>query len=236
MNATGRLARLAAVTAYVAVVAGLAACATQTKPLAPDAAAQLHKIALLHVQEPPQYGVANLYLEGVFLGGVVNIQHGQDFTKVLLDKGFNLSSGFARCLVNSLTAAGFDVEQIEATRKPIQMSVISHASTNADAILNVALGAGYVSVHGVDDYTPTVGVVAELLENRSGHEDKIYVERFRYGYTPLTSGIRIAALPTYSYGSFDKLMQANVEAGQGLQKGADLICERLAQEIAASKH
>ena len=53
---------------------------------------------------------------------------------------------------------------------------------------------------------------------------------------PLIGGIQIETDPTYSYGTFDKLMESNVQAGEGLLKGAALISERLAKEITSSKH
>lgn len=167
MNVRGLLGRVATATTYV-LVAGLAACAAPRVPLTPDAAGQLHKIALLEVQEPPEYGVANLYLESFLGGGIVNMQHGKEFTEVLRQSGFSISREIADRLEAALTAAGFEVERVQATRKPYQIRVISHASTTADAILNVSIGAGYVPAHGVDDYIPTVSVRAELLENRRG--------------------------------------------------------------------
>ncbi len=219
------------------ITGGLAARATPTKSLAPDAAGQVQKLALLEVLEPPEYGAANLYLEGVFLGGLVNIQHSKQFTEVLRQRGSSISKEMADRLEGALTAAGFHVERVQVTRKPNQTNVISHAATTADAILNVTVGAGYVSVHGVDDYIPTVGVRAELLANRSGQESQIYLLSFSYGYKrPFSSAIPIDASALYSYGTFDKLMQGNVEAGEGLLTGADLISDRLAKDIASAKH
>jgi hypothetical protein len=140
-------------------------------------------------------------------------------------------------LERALTAAGFEVERVQATRKPYQSTVISHAATTADAILNVNVGAGYVSPHGVDDYIPAVGVRAELLANKSGQKSQLYLQSFSYGYKrPVSSAIQIDALPMYSYGTFDKLMQSNVGAGEGLLKGADLISDQLAKDIAGAKH
>jgi hypothetical protein len=148
--------RIALAAANVALVVLLAACATPTKPLTPDAASQLHKIALLEVPEPQQYGAANLYLEGIFGGGLVNMQHSEQFTKVLRQSGFSISNDMANELVSALTAAGFEVVRIQATRKGF--TVVSHSDVSVDAILNVIVGAGYVSIHGVDDYIPSVGV------------------------------------------------------------------------------
>lgn len=237
MDACGMFGRFANVAARVALVAGLAACATPTKPLAPEAAGQLHKIALLEIQEPPDYGVANLYLEGVFGGGIVNILHGKQFTEVLRQRGFSISKEVADRLQVALTAAGFDVDRVKASRKPYQAGVISHEATTADAILNVNVGAGYISAHGVDDFIPAVGVRAELIENRSGQESRLYLQSFSYGYKrPLSSAIQIDAPPMYSYGTFVKLLEDNVEAGEGLLKGADLISDLLAKDIASAKH
>jgi len=56
----GRVRWLGVCTAYVAILFGIASCAAPTKPLAPEAARQLHKIALLDVTEPPQYGATNM--------------------------------------------------------------------------------------------------------------------------------------------------------------------------------
>jgi len=237
MNVCGLFGRLATVAAHVVLLTGLAACATPTKPLTLDAAAKLHKIALLEIQDPPEYGAANLYLEGIFLGGIVNIQHSKQFTEVLRNRGFSISTEMTDRLERALTVAGFEVERVKATRKPYQASVVSHAATTADAILNVNVSAGYVSAHGVDDYVATVRVRAELLENISGKESQIYLQSLSYGYKwPLSPAVQIDASSTYSYGTFDKLMQSNVEAGEGFLKGADLISDRLAKDIASAKH
>src|SRR5262249_48164921 len=123
--------RLTQLMALVALLEGLVGCATPGKPLTKDAAAQVHKIAVLEVQDPLNYGATNMYLEGVFLGGVVNLQHTNQFTKVLHDHGFHLADEMTRCLVAELTAAGFEVEQIQAERKlPMQAGVASHGKTN----------------------------------------------------------------------------------------------------------
>lgn len=237
MDSFRLLGRYALLAARVGLLITLTSCAAPRTPLAPDAAGQLHKIALLEVQEPPEYGAANIYLESFFGGGIVNMQHGKEFTQVLRQRGFSISREMANRLQAALTTAGFEVERVQATRKPYQIRVISHGATTADAILNVNVGAGYISLHGVDDYIPAVSVRAELLENRTGREDPIYVERFSYGYAnPLISGIQIEAPPEYSYGSFGKLMDSNVEAGEGLLKGADLISDQLAHSIASAKH
>jgi hypothetical protein len=224
--------------ASVAVLVGLASCATPTKPLTPDAGKQLNKIALLEVQAEDQYGASNLYLEGIFGGGLVNIQHSKEFTTVLRQRGFSITRVFVDDLTSALTAAGFEVERVEATRQPypFQGKVTSHAKTNADALLNISIGAGYVSVHGVDDYIPRVIVRAELLENKTGQEGQLYLENYCYGYKPsFMTAIEIEAPPTYKYGSFDKLMQSNVEASEGLQTGAALISEKLAKQISSAK-
>lgn len=234
----GRVRWLGVCTAYVAILFGIASCAVPTKPLAPEAARQLHKIALLDVTEPPQYGATNMYLEGIALGGVVNMQHGQQFTQAMRENGFSVSQPFTECLVRTLTSAGFDVEQIRATRKQSSQPALElQGKTDADALLYVAIGASYVSAHGVDDYIPAVGVRADLLENKTGQQGQLSSERYWYGYkNPFTSGgIQIEATPTYRYGSFDTLMQSSVHAGEGLREGAMLICERLVKDVTAAK-
>jgi hypothetical protein len=232
---TRRSRRFSVRAVYLGILIGIAGCATPTKPLAPEAARQLHKIALLDVPDPGGYFATNMYLEGVFLGGIVNIQHSKQFGQVMRDNGFNISQPFTECLVRTLSSAGFEVEQIPATRKQSQ-PVELQGKTDADALLNVSIGGGYVSAHGVDDYAPSVSVRAELLENKTGQQGQLYSERYWYGRSnPLIGGIEIGATPTYRYGGFDTLMQSSVQAGEGLREGATLICERLVKDIAAKK-
>ena len=155
---------------FVVLLVVAPGCATPTKPLAPEAGKQLHKIALLDVRGEDQYNASNLYLEGILGGGLVNMQHSKDFTAVLRQSGFSITQVFTDHLTSALTAAGFEVERVEATRQPFHVKVTSHGKTNADALLNVNVGAGYVSVHGVDDYIPSVNVRAELLENKQARK------------------------------------------------------------------
>ena len=231
---TRRVRCLAIQTAYLAILLAVASCAAPTKRLAPETAKKLHKLALLDVPEPQKYGATNLYLEGVFLGGVVNMQHSDQLTQAMHEKGFSVSQPFTECLARKLRDAGFEVERMQVTRKPSRPGFELQGKTDADALLNVGIGAGYVSAHGVDDYIPSVGARAELLENRTGQQSQIYMERYWYGYTSSSAeGIKIDASPTYRYGSFDALLQSSAQAGEGLREGALLICERLVTEVTA---
>jgi hypothetical protein len=231
---TERLQRLGLRIAQLTFLVGIASCAAPTKPLPPEAARQLHKLALLDVPEPGGYPATNMYLEGVFLGGIVNMQHAKQFSQAMRDTGFSVSPPFTECLVRALTSAGFEVEQVGATRKRSQPGIELRSKTDADALLNVSIAGSYVSAHGVDDYVPAFSARAELLENKTGQQGQLYSERYWYGYyNPLIGGIQIEATQTYRYGSFDTLMQSTVQAGEGLREGAMLVCERLVKDIAA---
>jgi hypothetical protein len=229
MTRTGRLTLIA----LLPILFVFSGCATPTKPLTPDVAGQIHKIAVLEVPGEDQYGVTNLYLEGVAFGGLVNLSHTKEFTLALRQRDVSIRRAFEDDLVHALIAAGFEVERVEATRNAGKVS--SHAKTTADALLNFVIGGGYVS-HGPDDYIPTVSVTAELMENKTGQQSRIYLDRYFYGYKPaMLTAIEIAAPTGYSYGSYDKLLQSNVEAGEGLLKGAAMISERLANDISFRK-
>ena len=234
MNTIKSLARFFTFTECIAFVATLASCATPmpTLALTPEAVEQLHKIAVVEVKEPASYGVVNVANEARFGGGLVNMKHGEEFTKALRERGFSLSTEFNEQLVSALKSAGFEVERIQVVQKE---NVVTHGDTTADAILVVAVGAAY---RGNDfaDYVPQVRARVVLLENKPGKENPIYRENFWYGsMNPLIGGKQIDTDPTYSYGTFDKLMESNVQASEGLLKGAALIADRVAKEIASPK-
>ena len=96
MNVTRLLARFFTFAECVALVTTLASCATPTPTMAltPEAAEQLHKIAVVEVNEPGSYGVLNVANEARFGGGVVNMKHGEEFSRTLHDRGFTLASEF----------------------------------------------------------------------------------------------------------------------------------------------
>ena len=164
------------------------------------------------------------------------MQHGQQFTQAMRDKGFSVSQPFMECLIRTLSDARFEVERMPATRRPSHPGVELQGKTDADALLNIRIGAGYVSAHGVDDYIPSVTAYAELLGNNADQQGQLYSERYAYGYrSPLSAGIQIDATPGHSYGSFDTLMQSSVQAGEGLREGATLICERLVKDVSGKE-
>ena len=235
MNTIRSLARFFTFAECVALVTTLASCATPTPTmaLAPEAAAQLHKIAVVEINEPGSYGVVNVANEARFGGGLVNMKHGEEFTKALRERSFSLSTAFNERIVSALKTAGFEVERIQVIRKD---NVVTHGDTTADAILVVALGAAYRG-NDFSDYIPQVRARVVLLENKPGKENPIYRENFWYGsMNPLIGGIQIETDPTYSYGTFDKLMESNAQAGEGLLKGAALIADRVAKEMGSVKH
>lgn len=222
------------IVASLSFLAQVAVCETLAPAERTASIEPLHKIALVEVQEPAGFGASNLANEARFLGGALNMQHGEQFTKALRDRGFNFSGELNERLTNALTAAGFEVERIQRIRKE---NVITHADTAADAILIVDMGVAYVAKNSFADYVPQLRGRVVLLENRTGKESQLYRENFWYGSkNPLIGGIQIDPDPTYSYGTFDKLMERNVEAGEGLLKGATAISERLTHEISPLKH
>jgi len=235
MDTIRSLAWFVKLVAYVALLTALAGCATPTSPivLTPEAAGQLHKIALVEVREPTSYGVVNAANEARLGGGLVNMKHGEEFTKTLHDRGFTLAPDFNDRLVRALTTAGFEVERIQVVRKDDR---VTHGDTNADAILLVAVGGAYLAHNDFSDYVPQLRARVAVLENKSGKENPIYRENFWYGpKNPLIGGIQIDPDPIYSYGSFDKLMESNVQAGEGLLKGVAAISDRVTKELSTVK-
>jgi len=233
MNTIKSLNRFVKWVLWAALLATLAGCATRPLrvPLTSEAAAKLHKIALVDVQEPTEYGAVNVANE--FRAPLLNFQHSQQFTSALQERGFGLSAEFNERLVDALKAAGFDVERIHRIRKG---DAVTHTDTNADAILIVFVGAGYKG-NDFSNYIPYMQAQAILRENKSGKETQIYREHFWYGsMNPLIGGILIESPPKYSYGTFGNLMANVGEAGDGLLEAAGPISGRLVNEITPKNH
>jgi len=234
MTTTESLPRFFTLAECAVLLSAFVGCATPSPAIAltTEAAEQVHKIAVVEVPEPTTYGVVNVANEARFGGGVVNMKHGEEFSRTLHDRGFTLASEFNERLVSALTTAGFEVERIQLVRKD---NVLKHGETTADAILLVAIGAAYRG-NDFSDYVPQLRARVALLENKTGKENPIYRENFWYGpKNPLIGGIQIDPDPIYSYGTFEKLMDASAQAGEGLLKGAAAISDRLAKEISAVK-
>ena len=227
--------KIACTLGLAAYLCGLPISAADLTTATPEASTKSHKIALVEVPEPNSYGVVNAANEARFGGGLLNTKHGEEFTNVLHQRGFSISQEFNERLVSALTTAGFDVERIHAIR---QDKVVTHDDTDADAILWVAVGAGYYAANSFADYIPRIHVRAVLLNNdKNEKKEQLYRQDLWYGSkNPLIGGIEIETEPIYGYGSFDKLMESNVQAGEGLLQGAHLISDRLAKEISALKH
>jgi len=84
------LRRLSAFGECVVLVVALAGCAPRVA-VAPIPPEHLRKIAVVEVPEPAVYGVVNVANEARFGGGLLNIQHGEEFTNVLRERGFSVS-------------------------------------------------------------------------------------------------------------------------------------------------
>lgn len=227
--------RIACTLGLAAFLCGLPISAADLTTATSEASTKLQKIALVEVPELNGYGVVNAANEARFGGGLLNMKHSEGFSSVLRERGFSVSKEFNERIVSALTTAGFDVERIHAIR---QDKVVTHDDTNADAILWVAVGASYYAKNSFADYIPQIHVKAKLLNNdKTEKKEPLYQQDLWYGSkNPLIGGIEIETEPTYSYGTFDKLMENNVQAGEGLLKGALLISDRLAKDISALKH
>ena len=125
-------------------------------------------------------------------------------------------------------------------QKRVEELRVSRASVDR-VVFEVKIGinsvpavVGNVGAKGRFNYTAfgaTVNLAARLEKACALFGGKIAVDDMTMRAT-----IQIETDPTYSYGTFDKLMESNVQAGEGLLKGAALIADSVAKEIASAKH
>jgi hypothetical protein len=243
-QATFSLLRVAQLTwpALLIVLAGCAAVPKQA--LDQDAARSIRKIAVIEAREPVKYVVLNFGHPGMLFGaiggaaaGAAMEANGTQFTNALRDKGFGISKRLSDKAASTLAAVGYEVIRVPDVREVKDDKIVldyRNVQTDADAILNVTpTMVGYISTRGFNDYVPAVGVIVELVSKGKDQVNRLYQDRFMFGWEPSAGQwIHVAAPPAYRYSSFENLMSRSAEAGEGLLMGAELVSERLAKDLA----
>lgn len=226
----------------LATITILSGCASFPKQqLDQSAVRKIKKVAVVDAHEPPKYITLNFGHPGMIFGAIGGGMAGADmeakgtrFTETIRGKGFNIATRLSEKVTENLSQNGYKVDRVPDTREEKDGKLIldyKAVKTDADAILNVTpTMVGYISTHGFNSYIPAIGVIAEMVGKNGS--DVIYREFFMYGWEP-TAGqwVHVPAQTSYSFDSFQELIDQSTNAAAGLTAGADALSQRIAQDF-----
>lgn len=228
------------------LLAGLVGCGSPLREQAYDKVANSGLRSVLLLQVP------NTDLQAVNLGsaysafGLIGAALGEEAERkksseldASLRGQVHLGSELTAALEAELERRGFDVQVSDQrpwsnagpdTAAADERFDYRSIKTHADAILHVTiLGAGYLATSQSRNYEPWLYVRARMLVQRSN--TLVYVQFLVYGANLPETKSHIPAQPQYAYRDFESLIRNASAAGAGLQAGAPLVAERIAQQL-----
>jgi hypothetical protein len=230
--------------ACLTLLVALAGCAAAPKQaLDQEAAKNIRKIAVVEAREPVKYVALNLGHPGMLFGAIGGAiagasmeDNGTKLTSALRAKEFGISKRLTDKTAEALAALGYEVVRVPDVRevKDGKMALdYRNVHTDADAILNVTPTlVGYISTRGFNDYVPALGVIVELVSKGKDEVNRLYQDRFMFGWEPSAGNwIHVPAPTNYRYSNVEELINRSADAGAGLHVGAELVGERLAKDL-----
>jgi hypothetical protein len=221
-----------------AVIVMLMGCATHKQAFDRTANQEIKTIAMLEPAYSGEYMVMNFGHAGMafgLIGGVIAAADMQsktnDFTEMMKVRDFKIVEEFENALTGELQNAGYTVKLLKVRReKPKFLDSYDALDKDADAYLDLRLGAGYFCASAFDDYVPMVSSGVRLVKR--GTNDVAYQDLIGYGYEPpIGNPVIIAADKKYCFEDFDALKKEPDRAMEGLRKGVPLVAKRIAQDL-----
>jgi hypothetical protein len=205
--------------------------------------AQMKRITVLAVREPPVVQVVNIGgAAGAFgvIGGLIqgsaNADHSKAFLAAMVQRKVSLREPLLAAVESSLRQDGFDVS-VDQTQWPKKTADgksddYSALHVDSDAILIVWFSVvGYMSPPNSTHYVPWVVIKARLLDARTKQD--IYFKTFCVGYKmKVENAVQLPADPKYRFNSFDDLMAHVDGAVDGLVDCEKIAAMRMGSDLA----
>lgn len=220
--------------ALVLSVALLSGCGASQVAVKPELKAQVQRIALIRVTEPPAYVANDFGNPGMMFGavggamaGVSAMSAGERVNKIARDAKFAVGERYTTALQAKLQSLGYEVRVIDAERiKPEKLleDYTKVDTQGTDAILDIALqNVGYATEHPMlsPHWRPSAQVQVAMVTSAS--HTVVYQEKFMYGYhNPFMSGTDLDAPKSYHFKNRDALFadEAKLVAGMDAMIGA----------------
>ena len=221
------------------VFALLSGCGADTVAVRPEATANMHTIALIRIKEPALYVAQDFGNPGMMFGaiggavaGSSSANAGKNVNQIASESGFSAGEQLTNLIQQKLTTAGYKVKLITVSREKAHKLLEKYDSvdaTSADAIMDVAIESiGYATEHPMlSPYWRPASQVQVALVNSHTH-DKIYAEKFMYGYhNPFMSGTDLDAPKEFQFKDKDALFADSTRLVDGMQESLDSVADHI---------
>jgi hypothetical protein len=220
------------------VAALLAACSAQLQP----EDQKVRRIAVVQPPEPERYSADVSHPSGV-LGRVVDQMRGvsndgEKFTAGLKKQGFAIASRLAERSAQALRSRGYEVTLVRDGYKVRDgITLLDVDKSKYEALLTFDIDTvGFLAPRNDAPLQPALAVAVTLAPTATLEFVPFYKQSFIYGWEGhMGTWTHLAAPSQRTYRSADELIGRQAEAGQTLYAGADLIAERIAQDLAPKR-
>jgi len=202
---------------------------------------EVKRIALLEVDDPPEYAIVNMGGIGAgfgLIGALAQAADGQSktgkFTVTAKDANFFLGRELAAQVKQALEQRGYEVTYLTGSRgkKNAMETDYQKVATDADAILDlVIVQTGYYSGTFSSYYVPWLRMSAKLVSTKT--RSALYQQTYAYGEE--VKNIRglqfIKPDARYQYQNFDDLREHAPQAIEGLRNAGSVVAARVAEAL-----
>jgi hypothetical protein len=224
------------------LIALMSACVSVPRqPFDKQSSHEVKRIALLEVDDPPEYGVLNVGGFGSNFGLIGALVQAADvqsktgkFTATARDANFYLGRELGTQVKQALEQRGYEVTYITGVRskKNAMETDFQKIATDADAILDLLIvQSGYYSGSLSTYYVPWLRMSAKLVSTKT--QQPLYQQTYAYGeeITNVRGLEFIKADTKYQYTSFDDLREHTPQALEGLRNAASVVAGKVSEAL-----
>ena len=222
----------------------LGGCGASQVAVKPELKAQILRVALVRVAEPPAYVANDFGSPGLMFGavggavaGVAAMSVGDKVTLIAQNAGFSAGDRYTAALQSKLESLGYAVKVVEAERDQPHKLIEDYSKVEAqdtDAILDVALqNVGYATEHPMfsPHWRPAAMVQVSMVTSNT--HAVVYQEKFMYGYhNPLMSGTDLDAPETYHFKGREALLADEAKLVAGMDASIEAVVQAIGTNLA----
>lgn len=224
-------------------VVTLSGCGATMVAIKPDAISKVKSIALIEAGEPQTYVGNDFGNPGAAFGAIGGIAVAKSsnnaiksINQVVKKEGFLAGQYLTESLQEELTALGYQVKLIKVLREKTFELLDSYESVKtegADAVLDVAIKSiGYATEHPLLSPHWRPASVIEISLVSSLNNEKIYTEKFMYGYhNPFMSGTDLDAPKAYHHSNKESMFSDDKLLIEGMQDSVTAVVEAVSQRL-----
>ncbi len=193
----------------------------------------LRTIAILEPDEPTEYRYVHFYAQQSSIARAMMERMSKDLSKSLIARNPSLARLMSESLTTELRSEGYTVVSLRASReKPGRLiEDYSRISTDADAVLDMALLPPWFVTDGNSDLEPSLPIALRLVSSRT--KEVLYMRFFNYGYAFRRAGNfdHIPFAKRTSFKNIGALSNAPDTAIAALREGVPMIAAQVRRDL-----